>query len=558
MAGQPVNMGLKLFPPPPSINKSRSRSPSSRRNETMSPTPTPPESSMQRSNPPQLLPDGRQSALDGRQSALDGRQTPEQGRYTPTPHITPPRAVLGGETPRSHTSLSEAPTLIRSNSNSSHTSLVGRLNQSTAPREEPIMRSIFPRYNPELPLEYQQYYPTQASPTHIPRAVINRPQYSPSINERSASGLQSPMSIGRAPGTFPRGVQDEAILEPSSNEELRALWKVTNGWRVSASEGCTFCLKMTSAAEEPIHTLSSATHPFYTLRINPTSTSAIVTMTRQDPAKASKDSSLPKLTSSKPNPGLEVITTTLEETARRLPPNDGLVAVLFPRAASNMVIELANKGNRQDDNAVYAAAEHECGRLVWDHDSQKYYLVHPAMNTPFVISISSSPAWSRVEYALEHPELPHNLVRLVRDGSGTGFLEVDTTAAARIDCFYIVDVAICAMLLVATTEEKGHNVERFNAPPAFLPIFPNSPKTPKSAKSIRSIKPKKAVKMEEFEIDVESQDSLKGKKYKKEKNDEVPGCCGLIWMLLKFGVWVVAMAFKAIGAVIKCVTARKS
>ena len=553
---KPVNMGLQLFPPPPKKSKNPSRKPSTRRHAVI-PQSAPP-SAVERSESPAFPSDGRQSALDGRTSAMGGRSTPQSGRQTPqtdraraTPSpITVPAAVYtpADLPPRSHTSFSEAPTLVRSNSNSSHNS-GRRSTPNTSPqRSEPVMRSIFPRYNPDVPLEHQPYYPTQTSPTHIPKTIINRRPYSPSLNEdrdRIALGLQSPAPVGILPGRFPRGLQDETILEPSSNDEMKELWKVTNGWRVSASEGRSFCLRMTSSSEEPVHTLSSAAQAFYTLRLDPTSTSAQMTMTRQDPSKPVKGSS-PKLgSSSKPNTGTEVMTTTLEEAARRLPPNDGLIALLYPRAASNMVIEMANRPNRQDQESIQEAAERECGRLVWDEDSKRYYLVHPALGTPFRVSIHSSPAWSRVEYTLEHSELPRNIVRLVRDGAGSGFLEIDTAVAAKIDCFYIVDVAICAIMLVAIAEEKARDVERFEAPPSLVHM---SPKSTSSKKWKRESKKEKDIKMEEFEMDLESQTSMKEKKA--AEKEKIPGFFGLVWMLIKCFVWTLTMSFKALAKII--------
>ncbi|KAL2063238.1 hypothetical protein VTL71DRAFT_5043 [Oculimacula yallundae] len=561
-----VNMGLRLFPPPPKEKTNPSRKPSVRRHAVI---PQSPESSFERSDSPASESGGQQPAIDGRQSALGGRQTPQNsnGRETPqfdqaSPITTPPQAHFGSDIPRSHTSFSEAPTLVRSNSNSSNASNTKAAANGSPQREPPITRSLFPRYNPQIALEHQAYFPTQTSPTHIPPTNINRRPYSPSLSDRSLSGLQSPMPVGIAPGRFPQGVQDETVLEPSSNDELKEFWKVVNGWRVSSSEGRQFCLKMTSDVDEPVHTLSSATQPFYTLRLIPTSTSAQMTMLRHDPNKPPKGTSSPKLgSSSKPNTGAEVMSTTLEEKARRLPPNDGLVALLYPRAASDMVIELANKSNRADSDQVIAAAERECGRLVWDEDSRKYYLVHPAISTPFVVSIHSSPAFSQVIYTLEHAELPHNIVRLVRDGSGSGYLEVDTAVAARIDCFYIVDVAICAIMLVAVTEEKTRNIERFDAPPSIAPMSPDRQssawtiKGKGKGKEKKDRKSKKEIKVEEFELDLESQNSVKDLK-KKQKEEKVPGCLGLIWMMIKCLVWSITMFFKALAKIIIFISSR--
>ncbi|QSZ29497.1 hypothetical protein DSL72_004011 [Monilinia vaccinii-corymbosi] len=530
MSENPASMGLQLFPPPPSKKKSWKGNSNERSNSKAGPDLVNPSQSHE------VFGNGR----------VGGHQSPQDGRASPI--NTPPPAILASERPRSYVSSSEAPTLVRSNSNSSK-------NSQHHQREEPVMRSIFPRYNPELPLEYQQYYPTQQSPRHVPQSAISRQPYSPGINEVSP-GMGSPMSLGpQSPGLFGRGLQDETWPEPSSSAELKELWKVANGWKASASEGRKFIMKMNSAVEEPIHTLCSATQPFYTLRLDPTSTSAQVTMTRLNPAKAARKSQSPKTgVFPKGDSHMEVLITTLEEHSRRLPPNDGLVALLYPHAASSMAVDLARRSNVADSALVLAAAERECGRLLWDDDTKKFYLRHPAVSTPFLITINSSPAWSRVEYTLEHPELPHNLVRLVRDGSGTGFLEVDTGVAARIDAFYIVDVAIAAVMLAAMDEEKRMHIERFEAPPA-APVQPDTPRS----------KRKSFLRGEQMELDIESQESPKYKmlptKEKDKDKEKVPGLCGLLWMMVRAMVWTVKMTVKAMAAIIiglsKCLSKKK-
>lgn len=541
---KPVNMGLKLFPPPPKAPRKASVS------RAAAKTPQFVEPEAERSGSPAHRPRPRQSSLDGPQSTRDGRVSPI---------AVPPPAHYGID--RAPTSFSEAPTLVRSNSNSSQQSAT-RIGFDTSPPrgEEPIMHSIFPRYNPDIALEHQDYYPTQASPTHIPREIISRRPYSP----EGRSPLQSPHVLGANPGSFPRSISEAPVMEPSNNEEMKDLWKVVNGWRVQQSEARTFCMKMTSATEEPVHTLSSATQPFYTIRLDPTSASAQVSVKRHDPNKGQKRFSTPRGNSPpRHDSGNEVLHTTLEETARRFPPNDGLVALLYPKAASDRVTELSDNPNpRADIEQVIASAEHECGRLVWDEDSKKYYLVHPAVSTPFVITISRSPAWSKVEYILEHEQSPRNLVRLVRDGAGTGLMEVDTGVAAKIDCYYIMDVAICAVLLVAITEEQKNHVERFEAPPMPAPTFPG-PKASKSKKAKDKKDREKSIKVEEFELDLESQDySMKDKKVKTEKTEELPGFFGLIWMLVKCLAWSVTMVMKGVAKVIiavgKALTRTKS
>lgn len=327
------------------------------------------------------------------------------------------------------------------------------------------------------------------------------------------------------------------IPEPSSTEDLKQLWKCANGWRVSASEGRIFALKMESKVDEPIHTLSGTGGPLYTMRVDPTSTSALISLSRTDPNKSSgKSSPILGIGKAQESSELQVLTTALEEESRRHSPNDGLVATLCPRAAADMAIEFVKKSG--DELTLEEAVNFECGRLVWDDDTSKYYLTHPALHTPFVVSISEAKAWCRTEYTLEHPELPRNIVKLVRTGSGGGYLEIDTGVAARLDSFYMVDVAVAAILIVATQEEKGKHVERFEAPP-----------TPEL-----DLKDKKKVRIEEMEVDVESQTTL-GKGEKKEGLPKpTKGALKILYFTFKTVVWVLTITVKMVAGLIICVS----
>ena len=92
---------------------------------------------------------------------------------------------------------------------------------------------------------------------------------------------------------------------------------------------------------------------------------------------------------------------------------------------------------------------------------------------------------------------------------------MSTAVAARIECFYIVDVAICAVLLVVASEEKARSVERFEPPPSLALMTPGGK---------RKSRREKDVKIEEFEMDLESQTSMKEKVAKEKK--QVPGLLG--------------------------------
>lgn len=527
----------------------------------------------------------------------------------------PPVALavaLADVPPRCETAFSEAQTLVRSNSNRSRSSIAkppiiseppGASSSSGA--EQPALRSIFPTYNPNLPLDRQEYFPTQASPTHIPRSAISRPLYSPEPRTPGLA-LRSPMlstatqmSAGSTARWPPRTAEPPVIPPTSTTEELTGLWKVANGWKASASEGRVYCLKMTSERDAPVYALSSsADQPFYDLRLDPTSTSAYVTLSRHDPHKPFKGASATGSSASVGNGSKtegkhwqEVLTTTLEEEARRHPPHDGLVALLYPSAAARMALE------RPDSAATVMLAENECARLVWDADSGNHFLAHPALAMPFCVTVERNAVWSRTEYTLEHIESPRHLARLTRDGTGNGWLEIDTAIAAKIDSVYLADVAVTALMLVAHKDDRFARAEVFEPPP-----MPGSPAAGSIAsghagsgrgsrlglpgwrdsgsgreeraagkKMTKKQKKKKTTgggggkrRMEEFEMDIESQDSEMGKLDRKEKEEKLPGVVRALIKLLtavfKCAIWVVSIGFRALAAIVgglaKCVTSK--
>lgn len=483
---------------------------------------------------------------------------------------------------RSETAFSQAQTLVlRSTSTRSRSSIAKHpLDDDQQQGEEPALRSIFPQYNPELPLDQQSYYPTQRSPTHIPRAVISRPMYSPEP-VTPASPPPPIDAVARVPANASQwppapGTQGTAPQPPlptvSTTDELKGLWKATNGWKASQSEGTVYCMKMTQEKDAPVYTLSSTGQAFYNLRVDPTSASAYVTLSRHDPSKACKG----PLTTSAASPTTpssirsrrsqiktgwhEVLSTTLEEEPRRHRPNDGLVAELCPIAAIKMATE-----NPEDESAA-ALAEQECARLVWDDDSASHYLVHPALATPFCVTIERYPMWGRVEYTLEHHESPNHLARLTRDGTGVGYLEVDTGLASKIESFFILDVAVSALLIVASGDKSFTLTESFEPPPPpaahVAPVAPDGfsmGSTPEAAPKKTSRKWGRKTKMENIEVqDLESQESYglskKAKKAKRVKGDRIRD--GLPWpvrIVVTPGIWACKAALWCLTAALKVV-----
>jgi hypothetical protein len=494
---------------------------------------------------------------------------------------------------RSRSSIAKLPLYDEPSSSSE------RQQQQQQQQQQPPLQSIFPTYNPDVPLNQQEYLPTQLSPTRIPRAVISRQQVFHG-EEEDEGGFDEEEERGKGGGDFgnqqggreyqrqrqqraqspktregtqwPRRPHHEppAVPKPCTTDQLRSLWKVTNGWKASQSEGRVYCLKMSRDKDAPVYTLtSSSSQPFYNLRLDPTSASAVVSLTKYDPSKpykaAPKSVQQPASSSSSIRSGVgagdssggnssssssskspenkhwhDAISTTLEEESRRHPPNDGLVALLMPTPAVKMAAEKAS------DPAAVTVAEQEFGRLVWDEDSAHYYLVHPALAHPFCITMERSPAYSRVEYTLEHNESPQHLAKLTRDGTGGGWLEVDTTIASQIDCFYIIDVAVTALILARAAGVASAGSGRLSK----LGLRGDDNKL------------KRGGRVEEFEIDLESQDdSLKGggrgngasrknKSKSKSSEDKLPFLIRVVVKLFK-GLFKCFLFFLTIG--FKCV-----
>jgi hypothetical protein len=259
--------------------------------------------------------------------------------------------------------------------------------------------------------------------------------------------------------------------------------------------------------------------------------------------------------------------------------DDGLVAHLWPSAAARLVADRAN------DAATVAVAQHESARLVWDADSGSHFLVHPALAVPFSVAVERQGALSRTEYALEHLESPALIARLVRDGTGAGWLEVDTAVAGKVDAVYLVDVVVAALVLVAHLDARksrgqhgagGGGGEVFEAPPGGDGLYSGAAgerggrswsraasrasrasrrgdRERKKESKRKSGKGKRAG-MEQFEMDLESQSSDLGK----EDDEKLPGvlraAVGLVKITFKCFVWSATLAFKALMAILSGLT----
>ncbi|KAI9800522.1 MAG: hypothetical protein M1825_004070 [Sarcosagium campestre] len=400
---------------------------------------------------------------------------------TPTGRPAPPRSVTASPAPTDAASrFSTCETLVRSNS-------VNVASSSVAPN-----RSIFPRYDPSVPLSQQNYRPTQASPTHIPRGMISKDPYSPNLYSPQSPGHANnrptsirPTSSGRAymnaPATapssmtsFPSGILSVAQPRFSSTEELADLWEAANG-QGTEEKARTFALRMsrdgtfdqTTGAFQPTASEAftfgpSKDQPFYdlqTLKANDFDTDFCeCNIRRRDPQRGTI---------------VPVLTLNIEPPSRRQPPDgDGLVTTIYPKLAALMALDTETRRRRRESSTSVTAATStdsvaakESCRLLFDRDSQRYYLHHPGLSDSatggprrFNVLIDAAGCGAgfdlpgaRGTIRLVDPSSQSTLVALE---FGTATLLINTAATEKLASLYIVDVAVATVLAVSLVEGR--------------------------------------------------------------------------------------------------------
>lgn len=143
--------------------------------------------------------------------------------------------------------FSTSPTLVRANSTSTQL-------QNMSPQEDIPMRSIFPVYDPTVPLTRQAYKPTETSPTHIPRAQISRSPYSP----------ENYIPYGNLTASGRKGLEPPKTFFTPSNL-LDNLWLATNGQEEPAVQIYTLKMHRATAANPTIMFGTTPSLPFYSL-----------------------------------------------------------------------------------------------------------------------------------------------------------------------------------------------------------------------------------------------------------------------------------------------------
>ncbi|CUS11121.1 unnamed protein product, partial [Tuber aestivum] len=180
---------------------------------------------------------------------------------------------------------------------------------------------------------------------------------------------------------------------------------------------------------------------------------------------------------------LSVITLGLEPPSRRISPaGDGLIALIYPKeavlSAMSSSTPLAGCGNtgvlvvgtqsktqeaRTKETIQKAYATEYC-RLSWNARRRRYCPYHPGVvegGDAYLVEITGEVGFDHLgaggSIKLINVDTGEAMVEL---DFARGLLFVDTRATGKIPNDHIVDVAVCAVLTVATVEGRRMRIVR--------------------------------------------------------------------------------------------------
>ncbi|KAI9734519.1 MAG: hypothetical protein M1834_002119 [Cirrosporium novae-zelandiae] len=471
-------------------------------------------------------------------------------------------------------------------------------NASHGPSSDPPpIRSIFPRYNPNLPPNKQAYRPQPMSlPGPLPRAVLNRSEYNASPSLQS----QNRIDVTVGPRTAPASILSFPFEEsgPKSQfvnlEDLAMLWDIANGQNCGEDEQ-EFNLKMHRGQSSLFTFGTSIPHrPFYTLQTFNTD----ITIRRTHPLK--------------PRLSVPIMILHLEPPSRRLPPADGLVTTIFPKLAAMLAIDQAaemveaNNMTPQEAEimaqaAVQRAAESEACKLIWSDASNRYELYHPQLTSLLSDSnqqpTSSSPSEPLLPFhiiinptsltdptpqiELTHPNnpSPSSILASFSLSTHTLTLRPDLYNPLLPNSLYATDVITSTLIAISLVDPSCNPVlaslplstESYDLPPTRSLQYSPTSSTTTTSISVMKQKNKKKKKNNKrgangFVEDVEKFAGIAVGGYYESENGEkvgekmpfvVRGFVKLIYWGFKMLLWMVGVAFNVLYAILiglgKCV-----
>ncbi|KAL9127760.1 MAG: hypothetical protein Q9217_003418 [Psora testacea] len=390
------------------------------------------------------------------QAHISQQERPEASlALPPPPPPSFPRDAVGNPAPSPAEvplprSTTNTPTLICSNSEC-----------STAVEQTPVMRSLFPSYNPNVPLAQQHYYPTMEAAPALARMR--------EVAGSSTSAPQPQQGSGSARLALARQVvepkesllrRSESTKRPTSfskQEELVGLWSMANGQATGgAADSYNLELSWSAYAIDNLPPFVANNGPSEDLTLN----SEIITFSGSSSAplyalsaSANNHISTTRIHPQDPRTKIPICTSTFSQPTRQNP----LITSIFPKLAGLMAVDqssslaVARKLDRQASQLVQAEAiaqaqEREGSLLLWDCDSGRFCLMHPTLldnaATTIRIEISPNPA-SPETIIFFAPETEMPLLSLSMQDLT---LTLRTAAIRALPSLYILDTLITALL----------------------------------------------------------------------------------------------------------------
>jgi hypothetical protein len=426
---------------------------------------------------------------------------------------------------------SGSPTLVRSNSTISHIKNSSRSRENGGP-----IHSMFPVYNPSLPLAEQSYKPQNVAPlVLISPEKVSKPEYSPNLRLE-----------------FPKA-KDAPFVTPAS--DLASLWSTANG-QMSTPDPRNFSLKMfrpsvSTQKKQKITFGSSDSKAFYTLsKSHPissddddeedhellisrhhTSKEDILPIShlhlQPPPPPTISKSNRASVLSNEHEAAVHITTIapilatlhSLDSAAKT--PQAHTLALVDPNATSPAAARLAER-------AVAEATARESCTLTWTPTcprTGKYELHHPSLGVFTIVTegdvgpaLENGPARGPASISVINPYA--NMTPLTTSPSSLGsassgktvlndvdregtiiarldlqedILRIEASSIQQLGNLYLIDVCVSAVLAVAVAEAKRPEDPGliFAAPPpSLLSVSARS----KKIKTVVPKKPKKAKK----------------------------------------------------------------
>jgi len=458
-----------------------------------------------------------------------------------------------------------------------------RVSQETTTQIDGVhipMNSMFPQYQPDIPLSKQQYYPR-----HGPQIP-----YLPS--QQISKGLNSSPSFAISPQ--PTWSIRDTVTDLVDDFELQEIWNATNGEKVGIMRKIRMKVSHTSTP------LTNGGRPGLSMDIGSAQGTRLYTMTTLAPASQLESSGRPievKVQRYHPSDGgtfpvaemlcLPLVDNTQECTSTQEAQD---IARVFPQiAALSAIRDVANSiqahSIAQFDpdasspeaaqlalDAVGMAKEHEEATLVFVVAGSYYELQHPVLGTFSITSSDGVDLFNRnrprgriamaAPLATDPTSCSSSPVLASLDLE-TDSLKLDMVAISELHSPHIIDTIISTLLAVAIFESSrrvnGFGLTYFPAPPRTPTMDPKknfkSPIILSRSSSSSSTKTKmlsRSMKKDEAKIKRQSKEEAK----KSRLPPLTRGVLRVLGFTFDAIVWLLSLGVKTLSKLVVCISGR--